>query len=158
DLNPGGYIAPWFVPNNNCVAYYFNSNNTPRLSPGFATPAGSRLSLKIVDNPAAKTITFQITDLAVRGTNHTVTATIPYNGTPFYGAYTQVEWQPCCSKSPISSYFFNGTLYHLMISGGNLTAPYSLPATYMLPFALDVPPSWCFTYYDQGIAGYDQVA
>jgi len=157
DLNPGGRIAPWFVPNNNCVAYYFNSNNTPRVGNGFVTPAGSHLTLKIIESSSTHTIVFQITDLAVTGANHTLTATIPYNGTPFYAAYTQMEWQPCCSKSPIGSYFFNGTLSRMTIVGGNVSAATPLNADYMIPYALDVPPSWCYEYYNVAVTGYDQV-
>ena len=42
DLDPGGHISPWYVPNNNCVAYYFPTHS-PRVSSGFSTPPGSRL-------------------------------------------------------------------------------------------------------------------
>jgi hypothetical protein len=158
DLDAHGHIAPWFVPDDNCVAHYFDSNNTPSSNPGFLTPPGSKILLTITDNTSASTIFFQVQDLSVSGANRTLNATISYNGGAFFGAYTQVEWQPCCSSHPISSYFLNGTLQNLRITGGNLTSPMDLPASYMLPFALDVPPSWNFNYYQSGSAGYNQVA
>jgi len=156
DVDPSGHIAPWYVPNNNCVAYYFQSHS-PRVSSGFATPAGSRLTLRIVDNVPAGQIDFEIIDHSIGGANQTNQVAIPYNGSAFGGTYTQIEWQPCCSTYPISSYFFNGSLAGLTISGGNLTAPFPLPASYMVPFALDVPPSWNYGFYDAAAAGYAQV-
>jgi hypothetical protein len=156
DLNPGGRIAPWYVPGVNCVATYFGTNST-RSTGGFVTPAGSHLTLSITDNYPAKTLSFQIVDLSVTGANRYSNATIPYAGTEFLGTYTQIEWQPCCSTFPISSYFYNGTFSHLRISGGSLSAPQQLGASYMVPFALDVPPSWNFGYYNATTAGYTQV-
>lgn len=158
DLDPHGHLAPWYVPNGNCVAYYFNSHDTPKVSSGFVSPAGTHLSLRITDDRALRLIHFTIVDYNVTGANRTVSVTIPYNGTLFEGAYTQVEWQPCCSHAPISSYFFNGTMSGLTISGGSLSAPLPLPASYMIPFALDVPPSWNYGFYDVPNSGYAQVA
>ena len=156
DINPGGRIAPWYVPGVNCVATYFATNST-RSNGGFVTPVGTQLGLSITDNGAAASITFRIVDYSVSGAHRYWNATIAYTGTEFFGAYTQLEWQPCCSKFPIASYFFNGSFSHLRIDGGNLTAPRSLPASYMLPFALDVPPSWNFGFYDAATASYSQV-
>jgi hypothetical protein len=156
DLDSAGHISPWYVPNNNCVAYYFQTHS-PRIGSGFTTPPGSTLTIRIIDDIAAAQIDFEILDHSVTGANRTSQVTIPYNGSAFEGAYTQIEWQPCCSSYPITSYFFNGSLAGLTISGGNLTSPMALPATYMLPFALDVPPSWNFGYYNAQAAGYAQV-
>ena len=33
----------------------------------------------------------------------------------------------------------------------------ALPASYMLPYALDVPPSWNYGFYNVPAAGYAQV-
>jgi len=156
DLNPGGRIAPWYVPGVNCVATYFATNST-RSNGGFVTPPGSHLTLSITIDPTARTIEFQIVDLSVALSHRYWNASIPYYGTKFFGVYTQIEWQPCCSTHPIGSYFFNGTVTHLRISGGNLTSVQPLSASYMIPFALDVPPSWNFGFYDAPMAGYAQV-
>ena len=156
DLNPGHKIAPWYVPGVNCVATYFATNST-HSNGGFVTPKNSHLSFSITDNAPARTLTFQIIDHSVTGADRYWNATIPYTNSEFYGTYTQIEWQPCCSTHPISSYFFNGSFSHLRISGGNVTAPAGLSAEYMLPFALDVPPSWNFGYYDAASASYSQV-
>jgi hypothetical protein len=156
DLDPGGRIAPWYVPGFNCVATYFATNST-RSNGGFVTPAGSHLGLSITDNAVPHSIVFRIVDYSVHGANRYWNATIPYVGTDFFGAYTQLEWQPCCSKYPIGSYFYNGSFSHLRIVGGNVTAPMSLPASYMIPFALDVPTSWNFGYYDAATASYSQI-
>jgi hypothetical protein len=156
DLNPNGKIAPWYVPGVNCVATYFATNSTSSNG-GFHTPVGSRLGLSITDNRASNSITFRIVDYSVTGADRYWNATIAYVGSEFFGAYTQLEWQPCCSSHPIASYFFNGTFSHLRIDGGNVTAPRSLSASYMLPFVLDAPPSWNFGYYDATTASYSQV-
>jgi len=34
----------------------------------------------------------------------------------------------------------------------------SLPASYMLPFILDAPTSWNFSYYQNSTAGYLQIS
>jgi hypothetical protein len=156
DLDPNGHIAPWYVSNNNCVGIYF-ATHTPRVNSGFYTPPGTRLTLKITDNVRADLLNFSIIDHSITGPNATSQVSIPYNGTAFEASYTQLEWQPCCSSHPISSYFFNGSIYDMTISGRNVTGSMPLPATYMVPFALDVPPSWDYGYYNSGIAGYDQV-
>ena len=156
DLDPNGHIAPWYVKGTNCVAFYF-ATNTSAISGGFKTPPGSVLTLAIIDHPALHTIEFTIVDTSITGTNRVSDASIPYTGSEFFGSYTQIEWQPCCSHTPISSYFFNGSLSHLRISGGNLSGVQNLDAQYMLPFALDVPPSWNLGYYVGKTASYDQV-
>lgn len=156
DIDPNGHIAPWYVPLGNCYAYYF-ATGTTHISSGFSTPPGSRLTLKISDNLSVRQIDFEIIDHSIKGVNQTSSVAIPYNGSLFEGTYTQIEWQPCCSSYPISSYFFNGSMSGLTISGGNLTTPMPLPASYMLPFALDVPPSWNYGYYNAATAGYSQV-
>ena len=157
DLNPEGYLSPWYVPGKNCVAHYFLNSSSPAIAPGFFSPNGTALGLEIQDQPRAKQVFFQIVDTSVRGTDEYWNATVPYSGTEFYGSYTQIEWQPCCSHYSIDQYFLNGTLEDLAISGGQLSGPMALPASYMLPFALDMPPSWNLNYYDAGLAGYAQV-
>ena len=156
DLDPGGHISPWYVPNNNCVAYYFPTHS-PRVSSGFSTPPGFRLTLRIVDNVAAAQIDFEIPRPLDHGKNQTSSVSIPYNGSAFEGAYTQVEWQPCCSSYPISSYFFNGSLAGLTVSGGNLTGPMALPASYMLPVRPGRPALVELRLLNVPAAGYAQV-
>ena len=158
DLDPNGTIAPWYVPGVNCVAHYFLPSNNPAVGAGFASPSPTHLTLTIQDQPAMKEIRFQIVDHSVGPSLRYWNATIPYEGTEFFGSYTQIEWQPCCSNYPISDYSLNARMYGLTISGGNLSAPELLGANYMLPFVLDTPPSWSFTYYDGSSAGYAQRA
>ena len=55
-------------------------------------------------------------------------------------------------------YWLIGSLSDLAISGGQVKGTAELGAQYMLPFALDMPPSWSLTYYDASTAGYTQVA
>ena len=159
DLDPSGHIAPWYVEGTNCVAHYFGSSNSGAISSGFPSPPGTTLHLTIQDQPAANQILFQIVDTApgVARADRYWNATMPYSGTLFYGSYTQVEWQPCCSNYPIGQYAFRGTLTDLTISGGSVAAPTALDAQYMLPFTLDLPPSWNLNYYDSPVAGYEQV-
>ncbi len=85
-------------------------------------------------------------------------ATIPYEGTEFFGSYTQIEWQPCGPNYPIADSSLNARMCGLTISDGNLSAPELLGATYMLPFVLGTPLSWSFTYHDGSCAGYAQRA
>ncbi len=154
DLNPNGTIAPWYVPGKNCFAHYFLSSQNPAVQPGVPSPKGTKLVLSIVYDVSAKQITFTIRDLS---TSQVFTASIPYSGTAFFGTYTQLEFQPCCNQFPIQDYMINGKLYDMqitMLSGS--TQP--LPASYMLPFILDAPPSWSFTYYQNSSAGYTQLA
>ena len=70
---------------------------------------------------------------------------IPYFGTLFFGTYTQIEYQPF-SSYPIRDYFLNGSLDHMMISGGDVGFPRPLTSQYMLPFALDMPKTWNMGY------------
>ncbi len=159
DLNPEGRIAPWYVPGSNCVAHYFGKSNTPAISDGFFSPPGTVLHLEIQDRPAEKQVFFQIIDTSseIAAADRYWNASVAYGGSAFYGTYTQVEWQPCCSNSPIAAYFLNGTLRDMEISGGEVGVPLPLAADYMLPFALDLPPSWNLNFYDSTIAGYHQV-
>ncbi|HEV2318051.1 MAG TPA: hypothetical protein VGV89_10850 [Thermoplasmata archaeon] len=154
DIDPRGHISPWYVPGKVCVAHYFNHTG---LWPGFVSPPGTRLSLVIADNVSNGSIDFTILDRSVAGGFSAWHDSIPYTGTEFFGTYTQIEWQPCCAKFPISAYRLNATVDHLSIAGGNLSAPVGLPASYMIPFNVDLPPSWNLNYYNGAIAGYDQV-
>ena len=154
DLNPDGYISPWYVPGVNCFAHYFLPSNNPAVQQGIPSPQGTHLTLSIVDNQSAKDIVFTIVDTT---TSQTFSASIPYSGTGFYGAYTQLEFQPCCASYPIQDYQINGALYNMQITTVSGSTQ-SLNSSYMLPFVLDAPPSWGFTYYQNSIAGYQQVS
>jgi hypothetical protein len=147
DIDSRGTIQPWYVPGVDCSAYYFLPFPT-------STPAGSHLVLTIVDNQAAKKIVFTIGDTTI---GRTFATSIPYSGSLFFSSYTQLEFQPCCNTFPIQDYRFTGSLYGLQITtrGGKTEG---LTAGYMLPFLIDTPPSWDFTYYQSSVLGYQQVS
>ncbi|HUI86684.1 MAG TPA: hypothetical protein VLY21_05990 [Nitrososphaerales archaeon] len=148
DLNQNGYISPWYVPGINCVPSYF----VGRL--GIPSPSHTRLVLSIVINPSKGQIVFTIVDSS---TSQTFSASIPYDGSAFYGAYTQMEFQPCCAKSPISDYALKGQLFDMrIVTAGGQTQ--TLPASYMLPFSLDAPPSWDIAYYQNATSGYSETS
>jgi len=148
DLNENGYISPWYVPGVNCAPSYFVGRQ------GVPSPSHTRLNLSITFNPSGRQIVFTIVDVS---TSQTFSASIPYNGGAFYSTYTQMEYQPCCSNFPIADFALKGGLQGLSVAaaGGR---PQSLPASYMLPFSLDTPPSWDFTYYQNSTAGYTQIS
>jgi hypothetical protein len=154
DLNPNGYIAPWYVEGTNCVAHYFLPSNNPAIQPGVPSPQGTHLKLSIVDDQTSKSITFTIVDVT---TSQTFSASVAYNGTAFYGTYTQLEFQPCCASYPIQDYHINGELYNMQITTSSGQTQ-SLGSNYMLPFVLDTPTSWDFTYFQNSISGYQQVS
>jgi hypothetical protein len=154
DIEPQGHIAPWYVPGRACIAHYFGHSPSWR---GFASPNGTVLDLTIRDNLSAHTIDFSLIDTSISGANRTWTTSIPYSSTEFFGAYTQLEWQ-VSSKHPITQYSMNGSIENLTIAGGNLTSSAKLAASYMLPFASDVPLGWDLNYYDAATAGYSQIA
>lgn len=144
DLNPGGKIAPWYVPGVDCEANYFVGGG------GVSTPKDSQLILSILFLSGSHKIKFVIQDTSIKTT---WSQEIPYSGGAFYGAYTQMEFQPCCNNHSINDYTLKGSLFDLTITttGGKTE---SLPASYMLPFSLDTPTSWDITYYQNSIAGY----
>ena len=154
DLNPNGTIAPWYVPGKNCIAHYFLQSQNPAVQSGFVSPMPTHLFLSIIYNMTTDQIEFYIKDVE---TNSVFIAYIPYNGTAFYGTYTQLEFQPCCNLYPISYYKMNGELINMQITtlDGKII---SLPASYMLPFTLDAPPTWNFAYYQNSTAGYQQIS
>ncbi len=154
DLDPSGTIAPWYVPGKNCYAHYFLPSNNPAVQPGVPSPFGTHLVLTIEDNLVNSSVDFTIVDTTI---GQTWTASIPYSGTEFYGMYTQIEWQPCCSNFPIADYAFSGVLYNEAITTATGTAQ-GLTSSYMLPFTLDAPPQWSLTYYEDATLGYDQLA
>lgn len=158
DLNPDGLISPWYVPGVNCFAHYFLNSNNPAVQPGFHSPPGSTLVLNIIDSPANKTIAFSITDMSVplSSGDRYWNATISYSGTEFYATYTQLEFQPS-SSYPISSYYFNGTMNGIAY-GSSFSSLSALNESYMLPYTLNAPPGWSFTYYSNQAAGYRQIA
>lgn len=147
DLDPRGIIAPWYVRGDTCEAVYFLRRQS------IATPQPTHLVLSIVDDQAAHAIRFTIRDTTI---GKVFTATIPYSGSPFDGMYTQAEFQPCCNEHPIQDYRLAGSLYgiHITTLAGRVSG---LPAGYMIPFVLDAPPSWDFTYYQGSTFGYQQV-
>jgi hypothetical protein len=153
DINPNGYISPWYVPGVNCIAHYFMNSNNPSIQPGFPTPAGSVLTLSIIDQPSSNSLFFQIIDQNAPAQYKYWNATIPYNGTAFYSTYTQLEFQPF-SSYPISNYYLNGSLYNLEYGSTSSLVP--LNASYMIPFILNAPPTWSFAYYSDSTAGYAQ--
>ncbi len=154
ELEPGGLIAPWYVPGRSCRPDFFGHSAGWT---GFSSPNGTVLDLSIVDEPASSAVVFQIVDLSVTGASRTWTATVPYSGGAFYSTYTQLEWQSV-SHYPIRDYHLNATFSNLSISGGNLSAPMALPSSYMVPFALDLPTSWQMGFYRSSVAGYSQEA
>jgi hypothetical protein len=154
DLNPNGYISPWYVPGVNCFAHYFLPSNNPAIQLGIPSPQGTHLTLSIIDDQSTKDIVFTIVDTT---TSQTFSASIPYNGTAFYGTYTQLEFQPCCATYPIQDYQINGELYNMQITTVSGQTQ-SLNSNYMLPFVLDTPTSWDFTYYQNSILGYQQLS
>jgi hypothetical protein len=154
DLNPNGYIAPWYVNGKNCIAHYFLPSMNPTIQSGVASPAGTHLELTIEDQVAARQIVFTIIDTTI---GQTFQASIPYHGSPFYGTYTQLEWQPSISNYPIEDYVFSGAVYNMQITtlSGEVQP---LKSDYMLPFSLDAPPVWSLTYYQDDMNGYNQIA
>ncbi len=156
DLNPDGMIAPWWVNGRNCIAHYFVHSMNAHILPGIASPPETHLILTIADNEANHSTDFQIVDTSVEPVAY-FNASVPYSGTAFYGMYTQMEWQPCCSNFPIAQYRLSASLYHMELTDANgATTP--LKSDYMVPFTLDAPPSWNFGYYDDTGLGYQQLA
>ncbi len=155
DLDPNGHIAPWYVPKA-CNPFYFQESQIGVVSSGFPSPPGTVLTLTIERVPALQEIVFTLIDHNVSAPDARWTATIPYTGPAFVAAYTQIEWQSS-SKVPVSRYFFNGSFANLRITGGNLSVPVRLGPEYMIPFAVGVPPSWNFFYYERSVGGYAQV-
>ena len=157
DLNPDGYIAPWYVPGRNCIAHYFMNSQNPAIQNGIYAGPDTRLQVSITDDQSAKEVVFTIVVTSSTLGSQTFTASRPYNGTEFYGTYTQLEFQPCCNLFPIQDYTFSGELYNMQTTRAGGT-PQSLPAGYMLPFMLDAPTSWNLGYYQGSVSGYQQAA
>ena len=158
DLDPNGYIAPWYVPGKNCIAHYFLNSQDPAIQGGVYTGPDTHLSLSITDDQAAKAMVFTIVVSSPQLKSPlTFTASRPYNGTEFYGTYTQMEFQPCCNQYPIQDYSLSGELYNMQTSSPGVS-PQSLPASYMLPFMLDAPTSWFLGYYQGSASGYQQTS
>jgi len=158
DLNPAGYIAPWYVTGRNCVAHYFISSQSPHIQTGVYAGPNTHLTLSIFDDTNAKKIVFtEVVSSPALSPPVIFSASRPYNGTEFYGTYTQMEFQPCCNKFPIQDYKFSGQLYDIQTTQAGGT-PQNLQANYMLPFMLDAPTSWYLAYYQGSISGYQQTA
>ena len=142
DLDQNGQIDPWYVPGVDCEANSFVGD--------FSTPAGSVIVLSILFLSSSHKIEFKEVDQTI---SKTMTDTIPYSGGAFVGAYTQMEFQPCCNSHPITDYGLKGSLTDMEITpvGGS---PEPLNSTYMIPFNLDTPTTWDLTYYQNSAAGY----
>lgn len=154
DLDPNNHIAPWYVPGKNMIAHYFINSSSPAVGSGFFSPNGTELSLTIQYLVHENEIFFQIIDYSVSGNLMYWNATIPYNGTEFYGSYTQLEFQPS-STYPINDYYFNGSLYNITVGDGAVQVP--LNNSYMLPFELNSPATWSLTYYGSAQNGYNEI-
>jgi hypothetical protein len=141
-IDKNGKITPWYVPGVNCESHNFVG--------AVATPPNSTLVLSITWETAAQTILFSIEDDSI---GQTWSYALPYDYSGFYGAYTQMEFQPCCNSSSITNYALHGQLSDMTITtvGGTTEL---LPASYMLPFQLDAPPSWYLGYYQGATGGY----
>jgi len=158
DLNPNGYIAPWYVPGKNCVAHYFTSSMNPAVQPGLYTGPNTHLDLSIAYDASEGGIVFTIVASSPALQRPAMfRALIHSSATQFFGTYTQLEFQPCCNQFPIQDYGFKGELYGMQTSQRGGT-PQLLTASYMLPFILDAPSSWDFTYYQSSTAGYQQIS
>jgi hypothetical protein len=145
-LDKKGKISPWYVPGVNCESTNFVNS--------VATPPNSTLVLSIAWKAALNEIVFSIDDTTI---NTTWTHVLPYAQSGFYGAYTQMEFQPCCNSSSISNYALNGELSDMTITTVHGVTE-ALPASYMLPFQLDTPPSWFLGYYQGSAAGYNETS
>ena len=89
DLNPNGYISPWYVPGVNCFAHYFLHSNNPAVQPGIPSPQGTHLTLSIVDDRSAKNIIFTIVDTTTYQTFSTSTRSGKWRRKP--GSYTTMQ-------------------------------------------------------------------
>jgi hypothetical protein len=142
DIDQNGQIDPWYVPGIDCEANSFVGD--------FSTPQNSVIILSVLFLSSSHKIEFKEVDTTI---SKTMEATIPYYGDAFVGAYTQMEFQPCCNAYPITKYGLHGSLTDMQITpvGGS---PEPLNSTYMIPFNLDTPPTWDLTYYQNSAAGY----
>jgi hypothetical protein len=142
DIDKAGQIDPWYVPGVDCEAASFTGD--------FSTPKGSVIILSILFLSKSHQIEFKEVDTSI---SKTMEATISYSGDAFVGAYTQMEFQPCCNNYPITDYGLHGSLTDMQITpvGGS---PESLNSTYMIPFNLDTPTTWSLNYYQNSAAGY----
>lgn len=139
-----GYIEPWYVPGVDCEPSFFTSQ--------LKTPQGTELVLSVLFQPSKHQILFIENDVTI---SKKFEKAIPYDGGAFYGAYTQMEFQPCCASYPIGDYKLQGSIFGLQITtmkGKTM----QLPANYMVPFVLDAPSSWVLEYYQSTPAGYNE--
>ncbi|MEM0134343.1 MAG: hypothetical protein QXU18_03835 [Thermoplasmatales archaeon] len=155
DLDPNGKIAPWYVGNDRAIAIYFKNHPSPDFMPGFSTPNGTVLGLTIQYVPLKAEILFQIIDYSVSNQYKYWNVSIPYAGTEFYAAYTQMETS-YMNGSQLNDYRFNGTMFNISY-GSSISSMVPLNSTYMLPFSINAPASWSLTYYSDQTAGYEQV-
>ncbi|MGC8618682.1 MAG: hypothetical protein ACP5UZ_08135, partial [Thermoplasmata archaeon] len=155
DLDPNGKIAPWYVGNNRAIAIYFKNHQSPDFMPGFPTPNGTVLGLTIQDIPSKGMISFQVIDYSVSNQYRYWNVSIPYIGTEFYAAYTQIETSSM-NGSQLNDYRFNGSMFNISY-GSSIPSLVPLNSSYMLPFSIDAPSTWSLTYYSNQTAGYRQV-
>jgi hypothetical protein len=145
-LDKNGKITPWYVPGVDCESTNFVAATS--------TPPNSTLVLSIVWDQAAQEISFVIDDVTLGVTWSHV---LLYTHGGFYGAYTQMEFQPCCNTSSIGSYALDGELSDMTITTVHGVTQL-LPASYMLPFQLDAAPSWFLGYYAGSTGGYAETS
>ena len=155
DLDPNGRIAPWYVGNNRAIAIYFKNHLSSDFMPGFSTPNGTILGLTIQDIPSEGRISFQIVDYSVNNQFRYWNVSVPYIGTEFYAAYTQIETS-AMNGSQLNDYRFNGSMYNISY-GSSLSSLVPLNSSYMLPYSIDAPPTWGLTYYNNQTASYRQL-
>lgn len=146
DFDQNGYIAPWYVKGDNCVAHYFAGQG------GVASPPGTRLTLSIVLDSSTHSLKFVIVDYSI---SRTFSASVPYYGGAFDSMFTQLEFQPCCNTSSISVYRMNGAISIIGITTTKGMLEF-LGSNYMIPWSVDAPPNWDFTYYNNATDGYAQ--
>lgn len=155
DLDPKGRIAPWYVGGKDAIAVYFPTHAQEGVFPGFITPNYTLLGLTIEYIPTEGKIFFQILDYNVSGSARYWNATVAYNGPEFYATYTQLE-TPNMSQSQLTRYHFNGTMTNITY-GSDFSSMSPLGNGYMLPYSINAPTVWSFTYYDGNSAGYHQI-
>jgi len=80
---------------------------------------------------------------------------VPYIGTEFYAAYTQIETS-AMNGSQLNDYRFNGSMYNISY-GSSFSSLVPLNSSYMLPYSIDAPPTWGLTYYNNQTASYRQL-
>ncbi|MEM0141146.1 MAG: hypothetical protein QXN66_03810 [Thermoplasmatales archaeon] len=150
DLDPAGSLAPWYVGGSNAVAIYFPNNLNPDFMPGFSSPNGTRLSFTIQYLTSKHIVRLQIIDYSVSKQFEFWNATVEYQGSPFYAAYTQLELSASSSPDGYSCSY----LVYNMTYGNSPSAMQPFPPDYELPYSLNSLPNWYMSPYNDTINGY----